>query len=391
MDEVRMSGPAQQMLNCIRYEVCGQSDPIVVPEDSVRFWSNLYQLSKSHDLAHLVGDALIKNGLLPDEEIKSKFEKQLMMAVYRYERINYELNSVRKALNKAEIPFIPLKGSVLRQYYPEPWMRTSCDIDILIHECDLERAVALLTSELSYRKEIKGSHDVSLFSQSGVHLELHYSLIEEKSIGQVDSVLQTVWENASPIDGTSEYLLSDEMFYYYHIAHMAKHFVGGGCGIRPFLDIWVLNHCKNADSGKRDALLAAGGLDSFAASAERLSQVWFDGAEHTDLTKQMEQYLLSGGVYGTTENRVSVQQVRKGGKFRYALSRIWLPYDVLKFQYPSLDGKRLLLPFYEVRRWFRLLFRGNVKRSVHELKVNSTTTKDEQDAAKRMLSELRLT
>ena len=386
-----MENVIQIMTNCIRYEVCGQNEPIAVSEDSVLFWSELYRLSKFHDLAHLVGDALIKNGLLPDGEIKSKFEKQLMMAVYRYERINYELNSVREALNKAEIPFIPLKGSVLRRYYPEPWMRTSCDIDILVHEDDLNRAVASLTSDLSYRKEWKGPHDVSLFSESGVHLELHYSLIEEKSIGQVESVLQAVWENAAPIDGTSEYLLSDDMFYYYHIAHMAKHFVVGGCGIRPFLDIWVLNHCKNTDSKERDALLTAGGLDSFAASAEHLSRVWFEGATHTDLTAQMEQYLLSGGVYGTTENRVSVQQVRKGGKFRYILSRIWLPYDALKFKYPSLEGKRFLLPFYEVRRWFAFPFRGNVKRSVHELKVNSTTSKNEQDAAKKMLSELRLT
>ncbi len=386
-----MKNIVQSMTALIASEVCGKAiDPSQDPFSDEEL-AALYKLSKAHDLVHLVGDALIKNKLISNAEIKSKFEKQLMTAVYRYEQINYELNCLRKVLNEAQIPFLPLKGSVLRQYYPEPWMRTSCDIDILIHERDLDRAVSLLVSDLSYRKELKGSHDVSLFSQSGVHLELHYSLIEEKSIGQAESILQTVWENASSIDGTSEYLLSDEMFYYYHIAHMAKHFVCGGCGIRPFLDIWVLNHCKNGDLEKRNVLLAAGGLDSFAASAERLLQVWFDGAEHTDLTKQMEQYLLSGGVYGTTENCVSVQQVRKGGKFRYALSRIWLPYDVLKFQYPSLEGKRLLLPFYEVRRWFRLLFRGGVKRSVHELKVNSTTSKDEQDAAKKMLSELQLT
>ena len=42
-----------------------------------------------------------------------------------------------------------------------------------------------------------------------------------------------------------------------------------------------------------------------------------------------------------------------------------------------------MLPFYEVRRWLAFPFRGNVKRSVHELKVNSTTSKDEQDAAKK--------
>ena len=32
----------------------------------------LYKLSKAHDLAHLVGDALIKNDLIENDEIKEK-------------------------------------------------------------------------------------------------------------------------------------------------------------------------------------------------------------------------------------------------------------------------------------------------------------------------------
>lgn len=94
--------------------------------------------------------------------------------------------------------------------------------------------------------------------------------------------------------------------------------------------------------------------------------------------------------YGTTKNRVSVQQVKHGGKFRYALSRIWLPYDTLKFHYPSLVGKRALLPFYEVRRWFKLLFCGGVKRSVNELRLNSSATNEEQTETKEMLSKLEI-
>ncbi|MBO4954226.1 MAG: nucleotidyltransferase family protein, partial [Clostridia bacterium] len=36
------------------------------------------------------------------------------------------------------IDFMPLKGAVIRQYYPEPWMRTSCDIDIHVKKDRLE-------------------------------------------------------------------------------------------------------------------------------------------------------------------------------------------------------------------------------------------------------------
>ena len=374
----------------IASEVCGKSidksQYSLTDEELVK----LYKLSKSHDLAHLVGDALIKNNLIGDGEIKAKFQNQMMLAVYRYEKINYELGRLRKVLNEAEIPFIPLKGSVIRQYYPKPWMRTSCDIDVLVHESDLERAVSALTSAAGYKADSKTSHDVGMFSDSGFHLELHYSLIEDKIVGSAANILRIAWENASPVSDTSEYVFGDDLFFFYHTAHMAKHFVNGGCGVRPFLDIWVLNHCGRGCSDVCSALLKAGGLDVFASTAEKLSEVWFGAAVHDDLTRQVEQFVLNGGVYGTTENRVTLQQAKKGSKIRYAFSRIWLPYDTLKFQYPSLNGKRLLLPIYEVRRWFRLVFRGGAKRSAHELKLNSATSKAEQDEAKALLFSLRL-
>ena len=72
----------------------------------------------------------------------------------------------------------------------------------------------------------------------------------------------------------------------------------------------------------------------------------------------------------------------------YAFSRIWLPYDVLKFHYPSLEGKRILLPLYEVRRWGKLLFRGGAKRGMNELKLNSATTGAEQVSTAEMLARL---
>ena len=46
--------------------------------------------------------------------------------------------------------------------------------------------------------------------------------------------------------------------------------------------------------------------------------------------------------------------------------------------------------FYEVRRWFKLLFGGGVKRSVNELRLNSSATNEEQTETKEMLSKLEI-
>lgn len=374
-----METVVRAMMNLIACEVCGKEFDARAFSLSDEELAWLYKLSKTHDLAHLVGDALIKNGLIHNAEIKAKFEKQLMLAVYRREQLDYELTRLCEALEKAQIMFMPLKGSVIREYYPEPWMRTSCDIDVLVREGDLERAVSYLSDNLGYRRESQDSHDVSMFTEGGVHVEVHYDLVEDGRVNSVVSVLKNVWDTAVKSDnGSYHYEMPDEMFYFYHIAHMAKHFVGtGGCGIRPFLDIWILNHRISFDREKRGALLSEGGLDVFAKQAELLSEIWFGNAEHTEITRQMEEYILRGGVYGTSENRIAVQQQKRGGKVKYALSKIFIPYDVIKFHYPVLQKHKWLTPVMEVRRWGKLIFCGHLKRSVKELRYNNSISGNE--------------
>lgn len=365
------------MFELFRSAVCGG----LLSSEEISLYSpdnlpEITSLAQKHDVIHLIVFALKKNGLL--DESNKNLESKMLTAVYRCEKLKYELTKLSAALEQAEIPFIPLKGSVLRQYFPEPWMRTSCDIDVLVHEEDLQRTVSYLSDNLGYRRESQNSHDISMFTQGGAHIEVHYDLVEDNRANSAAAVLKQIWNVAVKHDGCNyQYEMPDEMFYFYHIAHMAKHFVyTGGCGIRPFLDIWVLNHRIDFDRETRDKLLSDGGLRVFAKQAELLSEVWFGNAEHTEITRQMEEYILRGGVYGTTTNRVAVQQQKQGGKLEYALSKIFIPYDVIKFHYPILQKHKWLTPIMEVRRWGKLIFCGHLKRTVKELKYNSAISED---------------
>ena len=351
----------------------------------------IFFLSKKHDMAHLIGDALNKNGFLTQEdEISKKFLTERNMAIYRYEQLNYELGEICHLLEDSKIRHIPLKGSVIRNYYPEPWMRTSCDIDMLIQEQDLEKALEVLLQN-GFRYEKKSLYDVELFSETGVHLELHYNLIENRSVPENNEVLENVWEYAKKTeDSQYTYAFTDEMFYYYHIYHMAKHFVSGGCGIKPFLDIYILNYKLTFDEEKRNDLLRKGKLDAFSTTAKKLSDVWFANAEHDELTMMMEEFILGGGVYGTIENKVVLQQSKKGGKGKYAKSRIFLPYDQLKHSYPVLQKHKWLTPIFEVVRWFRILFKGRAKSSLHELKTNVSVSECERKKMDVLIKELNL-
>jgi hypothetical protein len=347
----------------------------------------LAAMASRHDLSHILALGLTNNSFMDKNDIAVR--RIIMQTVHRYERIRYELDRIYDVLEKAEIPFIPLKGSVIRKYYPEPWMRTSCDIDILVSDENCERAADILVSELDYIRKGKGSHDISMFTQSNLHVELHYALVEV--FAKCTPILNRVWELSSVVDGWNYRMeMPDELFYFYHVAHMAKHFQNGGCGIRTFMDLWILDNLPDVDIEKRNALLKDGDMVLFASAARNLSRVWFGGGEHDDLTTIMERYILHGGKYGTLDNQVTVHQQKRGGRIKYALSKIFISYNTLKFQYPIIQKHKWLTPIMHIRRWGRIIFSKHIFRSIKQLKYNSNVTKNEAEEMKVLLSDIGL-
>lgn len=343
-------------------------------------------LAIRYDLPHLIGLAIGKLGLN-----YKQYTQQQMQAMYRFVQLQYEYDHVCEALEQAQIAFLPLKGSVLRDWYPEPWMRTSCDMDILVHEEDLEKVSNILQEKLQYTLTGKSAHDWAFTSSGGVHLELHYTVMESTELAMLPKVMETIWEEATPAPGKQHHMiLSDAMFYCYHIAHMAKHFEIGGCGVRPFLDIWVLRNRICYDQKGREALLEKGGLLAFARAAEKLSDIWFSGKEDDPISLQMEKFIFSGGSYGGVENRVAVNRAKEKSKFRYMMGRVFLPYESMKDQYPILRKHKWLLPVCHTARWSRRLFDGGVARSAREMQANASITQEQTLTTAQLLEHLGL-
>ena len=351
--------------------------------------AELFQTSAKYDVDHLVALALKRNALAPLGSEAA--DKIVFRAVYRYRQLKYEYDRVCTALEEAQIQFIPLKGSVLRAYYPEPWMRTSCDIDVLVHTCDLEAAANCLVKKFKYEIGERGTHDIALLAPSGVHIELHFDLVEEGRANNAIEVLSTVWENTTAHEGCKYWLdMSDAFFYFYHIAHMAKHFETGGCGIRPFVDLWILDHQTDGDRAERDALLERGGLLAFANASRALSDMWIGGADADERSLKMQSFLLSGGAFGSSANRVALQQHKRGGKLGYIVSRIFVPTSKLKRYYPILEKHPWLMPVMQVRRWFMLMRPDVAKMAKSELAANRNIDSEKSAEMSRFLTDIGL-
>lgn len=354
-------------------------------------WIKLFKLSKKHDVAHLIGCALKVSENKIDEDIQKAFEQEMNLAMFRYIKSSYDFDAISNSLENAQIKFIPLKGSVIRKYYPEPWMRSSCDIDILVHKEDLDAAISCLVKELQYTEGGRATHDASLFSPQNVHVELHFDLVEEGRAKNAIDVLRSVWENVTLHEGREYwYEMTDAYFYFYHIAHMAKHFETGGCGIRPFIDLWILDHIKDVDISARDTLLSLGGLLKFANAARDLSEVWFGDKEANETAIQMQDFLIRGGVYGSIDNRVALAHGKKGGRIRYILSRVFAPYSKLKRYYPILEKHKWLMPIMQVRRWFMLLKPRIAKMAKREMEMNVNIDKKSSEKMSELLEHIGL-
>lgn len=140
----------QVLFALIRSVICDETIQDEVKADCTpEMLESVCDLATKHDLAHLAGHALSKLSL-PESEPLKIMKQAAFQAVVRQVKQNYEYINVCKVLEDGEIPYIPLKGTVLWEYYPASWMRTSCDMDILVHEEVLDTVVEALRRKYQY-------------------------------------------------------------------------------------------------------------------------------------------------------------------------------------------------------------------------------------------------
>lgn len=351
--------------------------------------ATLFKIAKKHDVAHIVCHSLEQNGFSLNGEIGQKLLNEKAQAILRYEMIKADIEEICACFEQNEIDYILLKGAVIRDYYPEPWMRTSCDIDILVKEDYLDKAVKALVDEHQYKTDGKKTyHDISLFSPFGMHLELHHNIKEGQP--KYDMLLSQVWDYANSAAGQKyRYAQSNEFLMFHLMAHMAYHFINGGCGLRSVIDLWILEQHLSIDRESLEKILKQAELYEFYRVVNSLASYWMDQDETEEqIVLAVEKYVLLGGAYGTRSQNAAVGRVKKGGRLKYFWSRIFMPYESLAILYPVIKRHRILTPFCQIARWFGAVFKS--KRIKKEIITVNATTDEQVENMKRLLDGLGL-
>ena len=371
-----MRTPVQEaFLSIIRYEIAGTPLPegFIVPDMEA-----LLELSEKQDLTHLVYDALTRNGIPCSSQ---KALKQYYAALWRVEQMDHEYQRMCGLFEEHGIDFIPLKGSVTRSLYPQRWMRTSADIDLLFRAEQEKEAEELMAAELGYEYAECGDSIAhgNLFSPvNHIHIEPHRTLFHDLNTnGNYVELFNDIWNRAQkdPDGSGHKYKMSDSDTYTFIVAHTEKHLHhDGGCSIKSLLDIWLMDRMPAADRNGRADMIGRADLTRFESIMKGLICSWMDGRPAE--SESLEQFILKGEMY-TSWSRNIVLQTKNSGRFRYYLGRVFMPLDEMKLLYPVLNDHPLLLPVMWIKRWTKLTDKDTMKRVNQEVHVSINADKEE--------------
>ena len=374
-----MTNAQKLTLELIRYELNNievDNDLICALDDELL--KEIFDIATAHDVGYMVASALHKLNLLSGEAQAGFFREQLA-SVYRYERIKYDTDCIVQLFENERIDFILLKGAVIRELYPKPEMRMSCDLDILVPADVIERAGELLKTKLSFSYVSRCGHEINWISPSGLKVELHFTLLERDY--KLREILDNAWDYAKPIIAEAHrHIFTNEFFVFYHISHISKHLLHGGCGIRQFLDLWFISEKLTYDKDALNVLLEKANLVKFADVAFDISKAWFSDESSINLPDGIETYILDGGSYGNLENSIAVEGNDSGdSKIKIFIKRVFASPKTIRYLYPMAEKHPVLIPYYSVARWCRIIFKDRMKKQSKMIKAIANTSKEKQE------------
>lgn len=380
MEQGQFGRLAQYFIRLVRYGLKMDEERPQKPTDVA--WRDVSLLAARQNLCVLAYLALKDVFDKPDEEAWKRIEEGYQVGLIADVHQGFAFEELKAIFAQKQVDILPLKGLSLKALYPSPELREMGDLDILYPKCRRDDVVELMSGlgyTLSY--DGKDGHHDGYFRPPTSHVEMHHGLVNVDS--WYAEYYSEPWARAKRTQTDGVFAFSKEDEYVYLLLHAAKHYHNGGVGVRTVIDFYFFlkKFSEQMDWAyiddeiqKADQLAQKAGANPESAkrvqeSLTTLMKDWFDGAEPT-LTPAGE-FVVSGGVYGSTEWAWKNSAQKAGGAKKYLLSRLFPPYEWFKKNYPVTKKWPILVPFFWVKRVFRGVFkrRAQLKR---EYKVVST-------------------
>lgn len=308
-------------------------------------WEEVFRQAKRHSVANTAYYAVDKLHGKPDEKLWKQWKEARNKAVVKDVTLTAELRRICLLFADNGIRCLPIKGSRLKELYPQTDMRLMADLDILIDGDNALKVKELLTADGFVCEYFGTSHHDIYKKYPIINVEIHRALMPEQMEG-IREYYEDGFFHAKPVSGNAlVYEMPAEEFYAYHIAHLYKHYEASGSGIRSFMDIYLIrkNYGASWDEAKVADILDGLGLAEFECEMREVAEYWFGKDAPTKRCLENEGYILDSGTYGTIKHSVE-NQIAKKGRWGYFWSRAFLSYDQMKGLFPVLKVLPILLP-----------------------------------------------
>lgn len=324
--------------------------------------NEVFRLAHRHMISAMAASAALKTAA-PADGLVERMRFDLDAAVYRAAMMDDERTRLYAHMDGAGIRYLPLKGILMQELYPEYGMREMTDNDILFDETYREPLRAFFL-ENGYEEEEKSApHHDSYHKAPFYNFEMHVALFNPKEPPALYAYYADVWDRAIPDGGGSLGChLSPEDFYLYILAHAYKHYIITGTGLRTLADIYVCGRRLTLDRAYVDRELDTLGMRTFEKTVCELAEILFGSPDDasaceralTDEYARHLDYFMRSGMNGSADTEVErlLRRLRSGSdqptpslRRRYILARLFPPAGYLYAAYPFFERHRLLTPF----------------------------------------------
>ncbi len=322
-------------------------------------WDKLFYSASKHKMSHLFYEVLKRSEISVPEDVEKKFFKSYKSALKKSAVFDAESEYISEAFSNNKISFLALKGAVIKNFYPDPTMRTMSDLDILLSENDRKKAKEIMLSA-GYEITLDNvTHEDVFIKPPFMNIELHYSPVpaDQPEYSYYKEKISQLLNHDNPRFYEDQYI--------FLIVHTAKHFRNGGIGVRAIADIFFFNKHNFSDRNYVENELKKLSLSDFENQMKNLSEMWFaDSIENDDL-KLIGNYILGSGAFGLNKQlTLSNKNVKNGNKNSFIFSRLFPSKNKMVSAYPLLKKIPILLPvFWIVRIFNAVLFKKDKLKS----------------------------
>lgn len=292
---------------------CYMNDSTLVSEFDKKLAEDLIERSieqKVLPIVFLKNSSVFQKVLEPMAFMKLKTE--VLFSTSAQIQRSAELVRVVNILRNNGIGSIVFKGAVCRAMYTLPEYRISSDEDLLVSKYNLEMASQILLDN-GYRLLDSKNGEMKLINTVlNSILELHSSLIDESGSDKLAEIgmlfaSQINYPIAVNTEGGEIYTFSPTYGFLSLCIHFFNHFVRGGIGIRPVMDIacFIKTYKDNIDFEQCFSVLKSINAEMLILTVISLCKRYFgidcDYSGNENVVDNLLIDIMDAGVYGTAD------------------------------------------------------------------------------------------